>query len=94
MSGSCPSCSTWIEASDFTMQVAPAKALAANVAPRKRCSQSATSGRGSIRADGYLDHDHNERKELFVTLRVLAVTLAILAVILFVTLYVKQWMLE
>ena len=94
MSGPCPSCSTWIEASDFTRQDAPAKALEVNIPQRKRRSQPATSGRGSIRADGYLDHDHNERKELFVALRVLAVTLAVLAVILFVTLYMKQWTLQ
>jgi len=94
VSGPCPSCSTWIDASDFSMQDAPAKTLAANIGPRKRRSQPATSGRGSIRADGYLDHDHTERKELFLTLRVLAVTLAVLAVILFITLYMKQWMMK
>ncbi len=74
------------------MQDAPAKTLSVAVPPRKRRSPTPTAGRGSIRADGYLDHNHSERKELFVTLRVLAVTLAVLAVILFVTLYMKQWM--
>jgi hypothetical protein len=76
------------------MQNSPLKTLAVNIAPRKRRAQAPTSGRGSIRADGYLDHDHTERKELFVTLRVLAVTLAVLAVILFITLYLKQWMMK
>jgi len=92
VSGPCPSCSTWIDASDFSLLDTPDKVPAAGNPPRHRRSQSATPGRGSIRADGYLDHDHSERKELFVTLRVLAVSMAVLAVILFVTLYMKQWM--
>jgi len=49
------------------------------------------STRGRIRADGFLDHDFNERREVFATLRVLAVALAVLAVILFITLNMKQW---
>ena len=76
------------------MREAQAKGLAANIAPRRHRSPVLTAGRGSIRADGYLDHNHTERKELHVTLRVLAVTLAVLAVILFITLYMKQWMIE
>ena len=76
------------------MSSAPAKTLSANVSPTKRRSPARSPGRGSIRADGYLDHDHLERKELFATLRVLAVTLAVLAVILFVILYMKQWTMQ
>ena len=55
---------------------------------------AAIPGIGSIRADGYLDHDYHERREIVVTLRVMAVSPALLAVILFVTLYMKQWMAE
>lgn len=98
VSGPCPQCSTWIDASQFKLQSAPAKTLEAKVStgnsPRKRRPQAVTTGRGSIRADGYLDHDHNERRELFTTLRVLAVFLAVSAVILFITLYMKQWMMK
>jgi xanthine/uracil permease len=50
------------------------------------------AGRGSVRADGFLDHEYNERRELFGTLRVIAVALAVLAVILCITLYMRQWM--
>lgn len=59
---------------------------------RRRRSEPLAGGRGRIRADGNLDHDYSERKELFGTLRVLAVGLAVMAVILFITLYMKQWM--
>lgn len=50
------------------------------------------SGRGRVRADGFLDQEYGERKELYGTIKVLAVSLAALAAILFVTLYLKQWM--
>jgi hypothetical protein len=95
VSGPCPNCDTWIDASQFTSQYTPAKVLEASVpssgSSRKRRSQNLDGGRGNIRADGYLDHNHNERRELFGTLRVLAVSLAVLAVILFVALFMKQW---
>jgi hypothetical protein len=54
--------------------------------------QPITGGRGRVQADGFLDHEYNERKELFGTLRVLATFLAVAAVILFVTLYLREWM--
>jgi xanthine/uracil permease len=59
---------------------------------QKHRSQNVIGGRGSVRADGYLDHEYNERRELFGTLRVIAVSLAVLAVILFIALYLRQWM--
>lgn len=45
-----------------------------------------------MRADGYLDQEYGERKELYGTIKVLAVSMAVLAVILLVTLYFKLWM--
>ena len=96
MSGPCPKCGTWIEASQFQMQDTPARPLSTKLpepgAQRKRRHDSAIGGRGRVRADGYLDHEYNERRELFGTLRVLAVSLAVLAVILFITLYLRHWM--
>ena len=78
------------------MQDSPAKSLSGKlpqpVAMRKRSHGDAIGGRGRVRADGYLDREYTERRELFGTLRVLAVSLAVLAVILFVTLYLRQWM--
>jgi len=47
-----------------------------------------------MRADGYIDHDYSDRKELYGTLRVLAVFAAVGAVILLVFLYMRQWMLK
>ena len=68
----------------------------ANASPpqtsRRRKSENVISGRGRVRADGYLDHEFNERRELFGTLRVLAVSLAVVAVILLITLYLRHWM--
>jgi xanthine/uracil permease len=61
-------------------------------AANRRRSSVPVSSRGRIRADGHLDHEHGERKELYATLRFLAVSLAVLAVILFITLYMRQWM--
>lgn len=93
VSGPCPKCGTWMDGSSFTLQDAPPKTVHAKIPDSgSRRRQTVTSGRGRMRADGYLDHEYGERKELFGTLRVLAVTLAVLAVILFVTLYMRQWM--
>lgn len=96
VSGPCPKCSTWIDASQFSLQKEPLKGLDARLpaksAPERRRNKSVVGGRGRVRADGFLDHDYGERKELYGTIKVIAVTLAVLAVILFVTLYLKQWM--
>jgi hypothetical protein len=56
--------------------------------------QPLAGGRGHVRADGFLDHEYNERKELYGTLRVLAVSLLVAAVILFITLYLRDWMMK
>ena len=96
VSGPCPKCGAWIEASQIQIQDSPAKPLSGKLAQpgvmRKRSHGNAIGGRGRVRADGYLDHEYTERRELFGTLRVLAVSLAVLAVILFITLYLRQWM--
>ena len=99
-SGPCPKCGKWIDASKFVFPEIPAShAKAARIAPdatppaRKR-RESVTSGRGRMRADGYIDHDYSDRKELYGTLRVLAVFAAVGAVILLVFLYMRQWMLK
>lgn len=64
----------------------------AHASSRRRRSATVTSGRGRVRADGYLDHEYNERREMFGTLRVLAVSLAVLAVIMFIVLYMRHWL--
>jgi len=96
VSGPCPKCGTWIDASQFQPTDAPLHVLSVGLPVRsdsaKHRKQTVTSGKGSVRADGYLDHDHTERREMFATLRILAVSLAVIAVILFVTLYMKDWM--
>lgn len=78
------------------MQEFPATTLRAKLpqvgTQRKHRHGNVIAGRGRVRADGYQDHEYNERRELFGTLRVLAVSLAVLAVILFITLYMRQWM--
>ncbi len=56
--------------------------------------QPLPGGKGRVRADGYLAHEYNERRELFGTLRILVLFLAVAAVILFVILYMRQWMLK
>lgn len=74
----------------------PHAGLGAHASPpktsRRRRSENIISGRGRVRADGYLDHEFNERREMFGTLRVLAVSLAVAAVILLITLYLRHWM--
>lgn len=60
--------------------------------PAKKRIETLAGGRGHVRADGYLDHNYTERKELYDTLRVLAVFAVVGAVILFVFLYMRQWM--
>lgn len=96
VSGPCPQCSTWIDASQFSLQKEPLKGVDARLPEKsttgRKQNKSIVNGRGRVRADGFLDHDHVERKELYGTIKVIAVTLAVLAVILFVTLYMKQWM--
>jgi hypothetical protein len=96
VSGPCPKCAAWIDASELIVLEAVRKRPDANVAAagasRRSRNNNATGGRRRVSADGYLDHEYNERRELFGTLRVLAVTLAVLAAILFVTLYLKHWM--
>ncbi|MDP4625225.1 MAG: hypothetical protein NWT08_08815 [Akkermansiaceae bacterium] len=96
VSGPCPKCGAWIDASQFSLEKEMLKGLSARL-PSKTTSEhkrskSIVGGKGSIRADGYLDQDYGERKELYGTIKVLAVSLAVLAAILFVTLYLKQWM--
>ncbi|MFD2255723.1 hypothetical protein ACFSSA_03460 [Luteolibacter algae] len=95
VSGPCPKCDAWIDASQFEEGDETVRTLNAQLPPvssgRRRRGQSITSGRGTVRADGFIDHEFNDRRELFVTLRILAVSLAVIAVILFVTLYLKQW---
>ena len=96
VSGPCPKCEAWIQAEQFQKTDGPAINLSARVGlpskgSRSRSRAGSNSSRGRIRADGFLDHNFNERRELFGTLRVLAVALAVLAVILFVALYMKQW---
>lgn len=70
------------------MSASPGRSL------KKQPAVARGQSRGRIRADGFIDHGHTERKELFLTLRVLAVFLAVMAVILFVALYMKQWGME
>ena len=95
VSGPCPKCGTWIDASEFAPQKDPdpqvGSSLPAKSDPKRRRGVS-VSGKGRVRADGYLDHEFNERKELHTTIKILAVTLAVLAVILFITMYLKEWM--
>lgn len=88
-SGPCPKCMAWIDSSQF---VPPDTNAPVQAATRRRRKENVIGGRGRVRADGYLDHEYNDRRELFRTLRLLAVSLAVLAVILFITLYLKQWM--
>jgi hypothetical protein len=64
----------------------------AHASSRRRRSASVTSGRGTVRADGFLDHGYNERREMFGTLRVLAVSLAVMALIMFIALYLRHWL--
>jgi hypothetical protein len=98
-SGPCPKCSKWIDTSKFVLPEIPARVTvpmipsASNPHVKKRM-QAPNRGRGRIRADEFLDHEYNERKELFGTMRVLAVFLAVAAVILFVTLYLRDWMMK
>ena len=92
VSGPCPKCGTWIDSAQFTLPKEPATRLPEKSAAEQRRSRSVVSGRGRVRADGFLDQEYGERKELYGTIKVLAVSLAALAAILFVTLYLKQWM--
>lgn len=96
VSGPCPKCGAWIDATQFSPRKeslkSPNASLPSKSTSEQRKSKSIVSGRGRVRADGYLDQEYGERKELFGTIKVLAVTLAVLAVILLVTLYLKQWM--
>ncbi|MEP2777132.1 MAG: hypothetical protein ABJQ29_14770 [Luteolibacter sp.] len=96
VSGPCPNCNTWIDASQFSLQKELLKGLDVQLptksALQQRRSRSVVSGRGRIRADGYLDQEYGERKELYGTIKVLAVSLSVLALILFITLYMKQWL--
>ena len=57
-----------------------------------RRRQGSKSGGNRIRADGYLDHEYNDRKELHRTIRVLAFFLAVGAILLIVTFYMRSWM--
>ena len=95
-SGPCPKCAAWIDASEFIVPERQARPAAVHVpepgSSRRRKSGNVIGGKGRVRADGFLDHEYNERRELFGTLRVIAVSLAVLAVILFITLYMRQWM--
>lgn len=131
VSGPCPKCRNWIDASKFVFpempcpssihglarsplpspaasplpspaalppllspQIPPPVAAASVNPPTKRRMQPLAGGRGHVRADGFLDHEYNERRELFGTLRVLAVSLLVAAVILFITLYLRDWMMK
>lgn len=96
VSGPCPKCGAWIDASQFALRKEQLKGLdvrlpSKSTSEQKR-SRSIVSGRGRVRADGYLDREYGERKELYGTIKVLAVSMAVLAVILLVTLYFKLWM--
>lgn len=91
-SGPCPNCKTVIESPSFE-EIDPSDPRYTQIAEGKGNSpRSLDGGRGRIRADGYLDHDFNERRELSGTLRVLAVSLAVMAFIAIVILYMQQWM--
>ena len=96
MGGPCPRCAAWIDTADLRALASPVESrFEIGNAPKvslDRRSQDVLAGRGRVRADGYLDHEYTERRELFGTLRVLAVSLAVLAVIFFVTLYLRHWM--
>lgn len=54
--------------------------------------QGTKSGGTRIRADGYLDHEYNDRKELHRTIRVLAFFLAAGAILLIVTFFMRAQM--
>jgi len=96
VSGPCPKCRTWIESfeltgSDEIGDQEASRTPNAMKGPRRR-AQALPSGQGRIRAHGCLDHEGNERRELYSTLRVIAVALGMIAVIIFITLYLEQWM--
>ncbi len=96
VSGPCPKCAAWIDAARFQHSETPHHVhnvrLPDPAASAKRRSPTITGGKGRVRADGYLDHEYSERKELHATLRVMAVSLAVLAIIFFCILYMKEWM--
>ena len=95
VSGPCPICETWIEAERFQKVNDPTASFSAGVETpsrnRKLSSRGGSNVSGRIRAGEYPDHNFNGRRELFVTLRMLAAALAVLALISFVALYMKQW---
>jgi phage FluMu protein Com len=94
-SGPCPRCGTWIDATLFHPHGTPIPALPVAPAADAGRSTRGAKARGSrIRADGFLDHEYNERKELYKTLRVLAFFVAVAAVVLVVTVYMRTWMLK
>lgn len=95
-SGPCPRCQTWIDASSFSPSdgsIGPA-----TTAPDDRSagkgSRSLRANHGRIRADGFLDHGHTERREFLVTLRIFGVALIVFAVLAIITLYMRQWISE
>ena len=94
VSGPCPKCAAWIDAREYIVANRHAQTQGGHVPEpgfrRKRRSQNVIGGRGRVRADGFLDHEYNERRELFGTLRVLAVSLAVLALILFVIFHMRK----
>ncbi|MGJ8632892.1 MAG: hypothetical protein ACSHX7_03150 [Luteolibacter sp.] len=96
ISGPCPKCGSWIDSSSISPSTDKAvtlnAALPAQSVKKKRCSQTVTSGKGRVRADGYLDHDYNDQRELVKTLRLVSICLTVIAVIFFVSLYMKQWL--
>ncbi|WP_411826616.1 hypothetical protein [Luteolibacter sp. AS25] len=92
LSGPCPKCNMWIDSSAFREVPSGYMALNANIPSQRRKTSDKPIRKGRLSADGFLDHDYNEKRELHGTLKILAITLAVVAVILFVTVYMNQWM--
>ena len=95
VSGPCPRCGTWIDAAQLhSNEALPLASIPAlPIVPTTAHNRSKTGG-SRIRADGFLDHEYNERKELYKTLKVLAFFVAVAGVVLIVTLYMRTWMLK
>ena len=96
-SGACPRCGTWIDGVRFisgqASYPAPMPAVPMNPAEAEFLRKQGTKSVSTrIRADGYLDHEYNDRKELHRTIRVLAFFLAAGAILLIVTFFMRAQM--
>ena len=95
VSGPCPNCSAWVDASEVSLgpppsvPPSPPASFQPTTAPRSRRPDSVTSGRGRIRADGHLDHSHQERKEFAGTLKLIVTVVAVAGIILSVFIWMK-----